>query len=232
MCKVVDETHDIAAAFKVNTRLWWKGDYSWYAEMHAVICHALRHAPEVPIILDGKYTDVRHTNERSAEEAFDFLGVDAVTVVANPHAGRRQMEPFLSRADKGVFVVCLNSDETGKPMDDLFVSRRGVQIPYYQWIAERVATEWNTNGNCGVVMGATYPKKIRLIRTIVGDMPILVPGIGAQGGDGSLVVKNGSNRKGRGLLIASSRFIAEAQSPRKAALFIHNLTKKKEGAEK
>jgi orotidine-5'-phosphate decarboxylase len=160
--------------------------------------------PGVPVILDAKRGDIGSTAQNYAIEAFDRYGADAVTV--NPYLGRDSLQPFLDRADKGVIVLCRTSNPGAGDLQDLVVDGR----PLYQHVAAKVAQDWNANGNCLLVVGATWPQQLREVRAIVGDVPFLVPGVGAQGGDVEAVVKNGRTADGTGLLVSSSRAILYA----------------------
>jgi len=152
--------------------------------------------------------------------AFDYLRADAITV--NPYLGGEAVQPFLECKDKGIFVLCRTSNKGAGEFQDLLISVSGEfggeyihtsrQIPIYQYVAHRVATTWNTNGNCGLVVGATRPDELRAVRKIVDDMPILVPGVGAQGGDVEATVKAGVDSNGQGMIINSSRGIIFASS--------------------
>lgn len=160
--------------------------------------------PGVPVILDAKRGDIGSTAERYAIEAFDRYGADAVTL--NPYLGRDSAQPFLDRADKGVVLLCRTSNPGATDFQDLDCSGR----PLYQRVAETVARDWNAHGNCLLVVGATWPRELAQVRALVGDMPFLVPGIGAQGGDVEAVVANGKTADGGGLVISSSRAILYA----------------------
>ncbi len=160
--------------------------------------------PGVPVILDAKRGDIGSTAQRYASEAFDRFGADAVTV--NPYLGRDSIQPFLDRADKGVVVLCRTSNPGAADFQDLIVDGR----PLYAHVADRVAGEWNVNGNCALVVGATWPGQLADVRARVGDMPILVPGVGAQGGDARAVVQAGCTMDGCGLMVSSSRAILYA----------------------
>ncbi len=120
--------------------------------------------------------------------------------------GRDSAQPFLDRADKGVILLCHTSNPGASDLQDLDVGGR----PLYQRVAEMVAREWNTHGNCALVTGATWPEQLAEVRALVGDVPLLVPGIGAQGGDVEAVVKHGRSADGTGLMISSSRAILYA----------------------
>ena len=147
----------------------------------------------MPVILDAKRGDVGNTAERYAIEAFERYGADAVTV--NPYLGGDSLEPFLRHADRGVIVLCRTSNPGARDLQDLDVGGR----PLYQVVAELAATRWNTRGNCLLVVGATYPRELAEVRALVGDMPLLVPGVGAQGGDVAQAVRNGQTAAGTGL---------------------------------
>ena len=129
-------------------------------------------------------------------------------MTVNPYLGRDSVQPFLDRADKGVVVLCRTSNPGARDLQDLEVGGR----PLYQHVAEFVASEWNGNGNCLLVTGATWPGELAAVRRLVGDMPLLVPGVGAQGGDVGAVVRNGRAHDGAGLLVSSSRAILYAGS--------------------
>ncbi len=224
--RIVDATKDIVGAYKPNIAFYepW-GDEGWVA-LKRTIEYINEVAPDVPIILDAKRADIGNTNKGYASMAFDYLGVDAITV--HPYLGREALKPFLDRVDKGIIVLCRTSNpgagefqdlEVGvETPSDLFALLNGParkvpieklggwdpSMPLYQYVAHRVASHWNVNGNCAVVVGATYPKELREVRNIVGDMPILIPGIGAQGGDLEAAVVAGRDSRGYGMIINSS----------------------------
>jgi orotidine-5'-phosphate decarboxylase len=158
------------------------------------------------VILDAKRGDIGSTAQNYAIEAFDRYGADAVTV--NPYLGRDSVQPYLDRADKGVIILCRTSNPGARDLQDLDVGGRKL----YQHVADIVARDWNSNGNCALVVGATYPQEIADVRGRVGDMPLLVPGVGAQGGDVEAVMRNGCTADGRGLMVSSSRAILYAGS--------------------
>jgi orotidine-5'-phosphate decarboxylase len=164
------------------------------------------HHPGIPVILDSKRGDIGSTAEKYAHEAFDRYGADAVTV--NPYLGMDSVEPFLKWRDRGVIVLCRTSNPGARDFQDLEVE--GEKL--YRIVARRVAQDWNGARNCLLVVGATYPKELAEIRALVGDMPLLVPGIGAQGGDVQAAVQAGRTTDGGGLLINSSRGIIYAGS--------------------
>jgi orotidine-5'-phosphate decarboxylase len=161
------------------------------------------------VILDSKRGDIGSTAQHYAAEAFDRYAADAVT--ANPYLGRDSVQPFLDRADRGVVILCRTSNPGAADLQDLIVSDGGSDgRPLYQRIAEKIARDWNGNGNCALVVGATWPQQLREVRAIVGDLPFLVPGVGAQGGDVEAVVTNAKTADGTGLVVSSSRAILYA----------------------
>jgi orotidine-5'-phosphate decarboxylase len=132
-------------------------------------------------------------------------------VTLNPYLGRDSVQPFLDRADKGVILLCHTSNPGAADLQDLLVSdQSGGGMPLYQHVAQIIARDWNSHGNCALVTGATWPEQLGEVRALVGEMPLLVPGIGAQGGDVEAVVRHGRSSNGSGLLISSSRAILYA----------------------
>ncbi|WP_149195465.1 orotidine-5'-phosphate decarboxylase [Luteimonas suaedae] len=176
-----------------------------------LIAHIHAAHPGIPVILDAKRGDIGSTAQHYAAEAFDRYRADAVT--ANPYLGRDSLQPFLDRADKGVVILCRTSNPGAGDLQDLVVSAGGrTDRPLYQHVAETIAREWNGNGNCALVVGATWPEQLREVRAIVGDLPLLVPGVGAQGGDVEAVVRNAKTADGTGLIVSSSRAVLYASS--------------------
>lgn len=200
--QVVDATLDLVCAYKPQ--------FAHYAacgaeeELARTIDYIHRVAPHVPVILDAKRGDIGSTAEHYAREAFDRYGADAVT--ANPYLGGDTLEPFLARADKGVFVLCRTSNPGAGDLQDLDCGGRKL----HQVVAGLAATRWNTNGNCMLVVGATYPQELAAVRAIVGDMALLVPGVGAQGGDVEAAVRAGRTADGTGLVVNASRGVLYA----------------------
>lgn len=202
---VIGATADLAAAYKPNIAFYEAlGEGGIDALRHTI--HAVRElAPGVPVVLDAKRADIGSTNERYAEAIFDDLGADAVTV--HPYLGPEAMQPLLDRADKGIIVLCRTSNPGAGRYQDLIVDGGA---PLYEHIAKDIAATWNRNGNCGVVAGATYPDELATVRAAIGDLPILVPGIGAQGGDVVATVRAGRDSRGWGLLLNSGRALMYA----------------------
>ena len=201
---IVDATADLVCCFKPQIAHF--AAHAAEGALERLIAHIHSAHPRVPVILDAKRGDIGSTAAFYADEAFERYRADAVTV--NPYLGRDALEPFLSRADKGVVVLCRTSNVGARDLQDLDVGGRKL----YQHVAQKAAGEWNANGNCLLVVGATYPTELAEVRAIVGDMPLLVPGVGAQGGDVAAVVSNGCTADGRGLVISSSRAILYADA--------------------
>lgn len=199
---IVDATADLVCCFKPQIAHF--SALGAEDALQRLITHIHTHQPGVPVILDAKRGDIGSTAQHYASEAFDRYGADAVTV--NPYLGRDSLQPFLDRADKGVVILCRTSNAGAGDLQDLDIAGR----PLYQHVADKVANEWNANGNCLLVTGATYPEQLAEVRKIVGELPLLVPGIGAQGGDVGAVLSNGQSSDGSGLLISSSRAILYA----------------------
>jgi len=206
---IVDATADLVCCFKPQIAHF--AAQRAEGALERLIAHIHERHPGVPVILDAKRGDIGSTAQYYAAEAFDRYGADAVT--ANPYLGRDSVQPYLDRADRGVVVLCRTSNPGARDLQDLVVADGGgAGVPLYQRVAAMVAREWNGNGNCALVVGATYPRELAEVRAIVGDMPLLVPGVGAQGGDVAAVVHNGKNSAGAGLIISSSRAILYASS--------------------
>ncbi len=203
---VIDATADLVCAYKPQFAHY--AAYEAEDQLERTIEYIHRAYPGVPVILDSKRGDIGNTAERYAIEAFERYGADAVTV--NPYLGGDSLEPFLRREDRGVVVLCRTSNPGARDLQDLAVGENGRRL--YHVVAELAATQWNTRGNCLLVVGATYPQEVAEIRGIVGDMPLLVPGVGAQGGDVAQAVRNGQTASGTGLLISSSRAILYASA--------------------
>ncbi len=205
---IVDATHDLVCAYKPNSAFYEaQGDEG----LHALtkIVHYIKDTyPAIPVILDAKRADIGSTNLGYVTSAFDILDVDAITV--HPYLGKEALAPFLARKEKGIIVLVKTSNPGSGEFQDLQVGE--AREPLYQVVAKHVARYWNTNGNCAIVVGATYPTELQRIRTIVGDIPILIPGIGAQGGDVAATVHAGKDSRNWGIIINSSRSIIYASN--------------------
>ena len=199
---IIDSTADLVCAYKPQIAYYAAAGLE--RDLELTISYIHENAPGVPVILDAKRGDIGSTAEMYAAEAFERYAADAVTV--NPYMGTDTLIPFLSRADKGVVVLC----RTSNPGGDDFQNLRSDGKTLYATVAHKATHEWNANGNVLLVVGATYPEELHEIRGIVGDMPLLVPGIGAQGGDVERAVTCGKSSNGSGMVINSSRGIIYA----------------------
>lgn len=203
---IIDATHDLVCAYKPNIAFYEALGAAGLQALEQIVSYCKTNYPEVPIILDAKRADIGNTNHGYVTSAFDLMNVDAITV--HPYLGREAMAPFLDRADKGIIVLAKTSNVGSGEFQDLLAGPE--QQPLYQMVARNVAQNWNRNGNCALVVGATYPEELKRVRSIVGNMPILIPGIGAQGGDVAATVQAGQDSRGWGIIISSSRGIIYA----------------------
>lgn len=201
---IADATAEFACAFKPQIAHF--AALGAEDALERLIAHLHAAHPGVPVILDAKRGDIGSTAQRYAVEAFQRYDADAVTV--NPYLGRDSVQPFLDHAERGVVILCRTSNPGAGDLQDLDVGGR----PLYQHVAGTIARDWNAHGNCALVVGATWPAQLAEVRAIVGDMPLLVPGVGAQGGDAEAVVRNAKSADGTGLLVSSSRAILYASS--------------------
>lgn len=200
---IVDATHDLVCAYKPNSAFYEaQGDQGMRA-LARTVKYIKEHYPDVPVILDAKRADIGNTNDGYVQAAFDTLGADAITV--NPYLGKEALKPFLDRKDKGIIVLARTSNPGAGELQDLPVGAS--QEPLYKVIARNVSEFWNKNGNCALVVGATCPRELAEVRGIVGDLPILIPGIGAQGGEVEATVNAGEDSRTGGMIINSSRGI-------------------------
>ncbi|MBI2612622.1 orotidine-5'-phosphate decarboxylase [Candidatus Kaiserbacteria bacterium] len=199
---IVDATKDLVCAYKPNPAFYEARGDEGFAALRETISYILDVAPDVPVILDAKRADIVSTNEQYAISAFEYLRADAITV--NPYLGAEPLKPFFDREDKGVIVLCHTSNPGAREFQNLSVDG-GEEL--YKHVARSAATRWNEKGNCCIFVGATYPEELGEVRTIVGDMPILVAGIGAQDGDLEKTLKMGRDSRNRGLIVNASRSI-------------------------
>ena len=198
---IIDATKDLVCAYKPNSAFYEAHGDEGFTALRETISYIHDQARDIPVILDAKRADIGNTNAGYVESIFDHLRCDAVTV--HPYLGAEAVRPFLDRKEKGVFVLCKTSNHGSAEFQDMDVGGE----PLYKIGARHVTESWNTNGNCGVVAGATYPAELAAVRAIVGDMPMLVPGVGAQGGDLDASVKAAKNSRGGGFIIAASRAV-------------------------
>ncbi len=199
---IVDATAPYACAFK--PQIAYFAAHRAEDQLERLIAHIHSAHPGLPVILDAKRGDIGSTAEQYAREAFERYQADAVTV--NPYMGFDSIQPYLEHAGKGVIVLCRTSNPGGSDLQFLDTGGR----PLYQVVARLAAEKWNASGQLGLVVGATFPKEIEIVRGLVGDMPLLIPGIGAQGGDVEATVRAGRTSRGAGMMINSSRGIIYA----------------------
>ena len=211
---IIDATHDLVCAYKPNIAFYEAEGYDGLYALERTIEYIHEYYPEIPVILDAKRGDVGLTSRKYAKMVFEWLKADAVTV--SPYLGRDALLPFLERRDKGIFILCRTSNPGAIEFQDFTRRwmREGVECaePLYEWIARKVACVWNTKGNCGLVVGATYPKELERIRAVTCDIPLLIPGVGSQGGNIEEAVKAGRDKNGQGFIINASSSIIFASS--------------------
>lgn len=199
---IIDATSDLVCAYKPNLAFY----EALGSEGQDALLETIAAIPaQIPIIGDAKRGDVGHTARAYARALYDFYGFDAATV--SPYLGRDALEPFLEHHGRGVFVLCKTSNAGSQDFQSLPVGGNGT--PLYEVIAQRI-TEWNVRGNMGLVVGATFPNELRRVRAICPQMPLLIPGIGAQGGDLGWAVREGIDSRGEGAVISASRQVLYA----------------------
>ncbi len=202
-CKgIVDATADLVCCFK--PQIAYFAAHRAEDQLEALVAHIHTAHPGIPVIIDAKRGDIGSTAEQYAIEAFERYRGDALT--ASPYMGRDSVEPYLAYPDKGVLLLCRTSNPGGSDLQALDVGGRKL----YEYVAEIIAKTWNTTGQCGLVVGATFPAELARVREIVGEMPLLVPGIGAQGGDVEATLNAGRTASGKGMIINNSRAILYA----------------------
>ncbi|BDW10152.1 orotidine 5'-phosphate decarboxylase [Polynucleobacter sp. SHI8] len=204
--EIVDATADLVCAYKPQIAYFASARAE--DQLEQLIDYIHQNYPDIPVILDAKRGDIGSTANHYAAEAFDRYQADAVT--ANPYMGFDSIEPYLAYQDRGVFILCRTSNPGGSDLQFLELNHGQAPQKLFEKVAQLAANEWNQSGQIGLVVGATFPAEIETVRNIVGDaMPLLIPGIGAQGGDTIATVKAGHNTN---LLINSSRAILYASS--------------------
>jgi orotidine-5'-phosphate decarboxylase len=203
---IIDNTHDLVLAYKPNSAFYEALGKEGIEFLKQTIDYIKSNHPEIPVILDSKRADIGSTNEGYVKFAFEYLNADAITL--HPYLGKEAIEPFLNQKDKGIIILARTSNPGAEEFQNLEISGE----PLYLKVAKKVATDWNENGNIALVAGATAPEELGEIRKAVGDLPLLIPGIGAQGGDVEQTVKNGKNSKNQGMIINSSRAIIFASN--------------------
>ena len=217
---LVKQTAPYAAAFKPNAAFFEVfGAEGWTALKHvieAISEESSRLGSRIPVILDAKRGDIASTADAYAKSAFETLGADCITL--NPYLGKDSIEPFIKDHEKGVFLLCKTSNAGSMDLQNLLVMPMGsdMPMPLYIYVA-KLAAQWNEKNNVGVVVGATHPQIMEMIRAAVPDLWFLAPGVGAQGGELEVTLKSGLRADGKGLLIPISRAISRAENPGRAA---------------
>jgi orotidine-5'-phosphate decarboxylase len=200
---IVDATADLVCAFKPQIAYFASQRQEAALER---LCNYIRETyPDVTLILDAKRGDIGSTAEHYAREAFGRYAAHAVTV--NPYLGTDSLEPYFAH-DGGVILLCRTSNPGGDDLQTLVADGE----PLYAQVARLTAERWARLGDCALVVGATYPEELARVRSIVGELPILVPGVGAQGGEPDVVLESRAPGTGRGLIVNSSRAILYASS--------------------
>lgn len=202
--KIIDATHDLVCAYK--PQIAYFAALEAEDQLQKTLNYLSETYPNIPIILDSKRGDIGSTAQMYAQEAYQRYGADAVTV--NPYMGKDSAQPFLDYKDKGVVFLCRTSNQGAQDIQDLEVDG----VPVYEKVAQMISANWNQNGNACLVVGATWPEQMKRLREICGDMPFLVPGVGAQGGDVKALVEAGQTNNGTGLIVNSSRSVLYASS--------------------
>ena len=204
---IVDATADLVIAFK--PQIAYFAAHRAEAQLERLIAHIRRAAPAVPVILDAKRGDIGSTAEQYAIEAFERYGADAVTL--SPFMGFDSVAPYLRHADKGAFLLCRTSNPGGADLQGQRLASVEGQPLLYEHVARLAQGPWNLNGQLGLVVGATYPAEIERVRALAPTLPLLIPGVGAQGGDALATVRAGW-RPDAPIVVNSSRAICYASA--------------------
>lgn len=204
---IVDATHDLVCAFK--PQIAYFAAHRAEDQLERLMQHMRSHAPHVPVILDAKRGDIGSTAEQYAKEAFERYGADAVTL--SPFMGYDSIAPYLQYPGKGAFLLCRTSNPGGDDWQNQRLADVAGNPRLYEHLARRAQTEWNDNGQLGLVVGATYPAEIARVRALAPNLPLLIPGVGAQGGDAAATVRAGRTDDGM-VIVSSSRAILYASS--------------------
>ncbi len=208
---IIDATKDLVCAYKPNLAFYEALGLNGLKALEKTVAHIKDVASDVAILGDAKRGDIDVSNAKYAEAMFKFWGFDAITV--NAFAGGEALESYFEYENKGIFVWCRSSNPGSAEFQDLALSQGDSKMPFYEWMANR-AKEWNSRGNVGLVVGATYPDQLKVVRKHCPGMPILIPGVGSQGGDLENSVNFGLDEESPNILINSSRGIIYASSDR------------------
>ena len=214
--KIIDQTHDLVCAFKPNPAFYEAYGAKGVVELKKTIDYIHKKYPMIPVILDAKRGDIGNTNEGYASYAFKYLEADAMTIM--PYMGIESLDVFFKNIDKGLIVGCHSSNPGSKEFQEQKVNG----MPLYHLVARNLVKAHGKNPNTMIFMGATFANELVQMRKIVDDMTMLVPGVGAQGGNVQEFVEAGKNSKGAGLIINSSRGIIFAENPRREAMMLRD----------
>lgn len=208
---VIEQTSPYVSAYKPNLA-FYESDTGLQA-LKLTLDYLRENHPTILTIADAKRADIGSTNIGYVRSIFDWLGFDAVTL--NPYLGQEALMPFLERDDKGCIILCRTSNRGADEFQNLLIGEH----PLWRVVVSNVVQHWNSYQNCMLVVGATQPEVLRQVRELVGDMPLLVPGVGTQGGDLEAVIKWGADSQGAGLIINVARAIIWADDPSAAACY-------------
>ncbi|MES2971045.1 MAG: orotidine-5'-phosphate decarboxylase [Patescibacteria group bacterium] len=204
---IIDVTADLACTFKPNPAFYEAYGSDGVVQLKMTADYLRQNYPDIPILLDTKRADIGNSNLGYAKYAFDYIQADAITLP--PYMGGESLRPFFEWKDKGFFILVRTSNPGSGEFQDLMIDGK----PLYEHVAQSVTSKWNQNGNCMLMVGATYPKELADLRRIAGgDMPILIAGLGAQGGDVKAAIEAGIGDNGQGLVANASRSIIYASN--------------------
>lgn len=207
---IIDATHEYVCAYKPNIAFYEAGGDKSLHELKMTMEYLQSNYSDIFTICDAKRADIGSTNEGYVKGIFDWLGFDAVTV--QPYLGKEALQPFLDRKDKVIIILGRTSNSGAGEFQDLVIENKdGKKQPLWAQVVTSISEEWNTNQNCMLVVGATYPEEMKKIRAMT-EMTFLVPGIGAQGGDLAKTMQAGLNKQKQGMIINSARGIIFASS--------------------
>lgn len=198
---LIDATHDLVLAYKPNPAFYESRGDRGVLELKMTCDYIRTNYPEIPVIIDAKRGDIGNTNAGYAQYVFDYLQADAITVM--PYMGIESLAPYFAYSEKGIIVGCHSSNPGAKEFQELEISGK----PLYELVAEELVKQYGSNPNCFMFMGATFPEQLKSIRSVVGDMTFLVPGVGSQGGSVKDTVEKGLNSQKKGMIINASRTI-------------------------
>lgn len=226
--EIIDSTADLVCCYKLQIAFYAAEDLQGLMALKSTIGYIKEKYPDIPIILDAKRSDIGSTTEKYVIEIFKVYNADGVTL--SPLLGRDACEPFLRQSHKGLFFLCHTSNPGASEFQEVQVTKidgAGIEksMSLYLFMAMKIAKEWNKNKNCGLVVGATFPEQLYKVRDIAGDIPLLIPGIGAQQGDVKETIISGRDSQGHGMIISSSRSIIYASNQSDFSKAAYNATK-------